>query len=63
MCLNPSILDETEGVRPEVELIPSLIAEHDAVLATGHLSPEESLTLLKMAQRCSVKRMGCLLRR
>lgn len=52
-----SILDETEGVKPEVEVILSLIAEHDAVLATGHLSPKESLTLLKMAQRCGVKRM------
>jgi len=50
-------LDETEGVKPEVGVILSLIAEQDAVLATGHLSPEESLTLLKMAQRCGIKRM------
>jgi hypothetical protein len=34
-----------------------MIAAHDAVLATGHISPEESLTLLKQAKACGVSRM------
>jgi Family of unknown function (DUF6282) len=34
-----------------------MIAAHDAVLATGHISPEESLILLKQAKVCGIRRM------
>ena len=52
-----SILDKTGNPEPEVEAIVKLIAEYDAVLATGHLSPEESLALLRLAQKRGVRRM------
>lgn len=52
-----TILDEADGIKAEMEVILSLIAEHDAVLATGHLSPEESLVLLKVAREIGVARM------
>ena len=42
---------------PEVKEVLSLIGKHGLVLATGHLSPEETLTLLAEAQRRGVKRM------
>jgi hypothetical protein len=34
-----------------------MIAAQDAVLATGHISPEESLILLKQAKVCGIRRM------
>jgi hypothetical protein len=34
-----------------------MIAENDAVLATGHIAPEESLMLLKQAKVCGIRRM------
>lgn len=37
--------------------IINMIAEHDAVLATGHISPHESLALLDADRRHGVKRM------
>lgn len=52
-----SILDKAGTIIPEGEAIAKLIAEYDAVLATGHLSPGESLALLKLAQKCGVKRV------
>jgi len=44
-------------VLPEVSEMIGLIAEHDLVLATGHLSPEESLLVLQEANRQGVKHM------
>src|SRR5215211_8821898 len=41
-----SLTDETGALRDEVRLILKLIAEHDAVLGTGHVSPEEALVLI-----------------
>jgi hypothetical protein len=42
---------------PEVRQVVSLIAKHNLVLATGHLAPSESLTLLAEARRQGVQRM------
>ena len=42
---------------PEVKEVLSLVGKHGLVLATGHLSAEETLTLLAEAQRRGVKRM------
>jgi hypothetical protein len=52
-----TVLDEASVLRPEVEAILRLIAEYDAVLATGHLSPQESQVLLKRARELGVVRM------
>lgn len=52
-----TILDETGQPKAECATILQLIARHDAVLATGHLSPTESLALLKLAGESGVKRM------
>ena len=41
---------------PALEIL-RLIAEKDMILATGHLSNEETLALLKEAKRCGVRRM------
>lgn len=42
---------------PEALDILDLIAQHDAVLATGHISPDESLVLLSQAQNRGIQRM------
>jgi hypothetical protein len=52
-----SPLDETGKLRDESEAILRLIAGHDAVMATGHISPVESLALIKSAVNFGVRRM------
>lgn len=52
-----AILDEAGQLEAGCETILNLIARHDAVLATGHLSPPESLALLKRARALGVRRM------
>lgn len=42
---------------PEVKEVIAVIAKHQLVLATGHLSPEESLAILREARRQGVQRM------
>ncbi|MEE8130200.1 MAG: DUF6282 family protein [Vicinamibacterales bacterium] len=42
---------------PEVEQIISVLAEHDLVLATGHVSPAEGLMMLREGQRQGVAHM------
>jgi len=42
---------------PPVHDIIQVIAEHNAILANGHISPRESLALLKCAADAGVKRM------
>jgi hypothetical protein len=42
---------------PEVKEVVSVIAKHGLVLATGHLAPNEILTLLEEARRRGVQRM------
>lgn len=52
-----SLLDEGGKIKDGVKAILKLIARHDAVLGTGHLSPVESLQLIKLAKEVGVKRM------
>ncbi len=52
-----SILDGNQKLLPEVHAIVELIAEHDGVLATGHISPRETLVLLEFAKSRGVERM------
>jgi hypothetical protein len=52
-----SLLDEAGRVRGGVDAVLRLIAAHDAVLATGHLSPAESLELIKQAKDIGVSRI------
>ncbi|RJR52528.1 MAG: hypothetical protein C4576_02535 [Desulfobacteraceae bacterium] len=52
-----TLYDERKGLRGECEPILRLIAGRDAVMATGHISPEESLSLLRLAAGCGVRRM------
>jgi hypothetical protein len=50
-------LDGSGRLKPEVIAILGLIAEFDAVLATGHLSPREIRALLSEARARCVRRM------
>ena len=46
---------EREGFN--IDAILKMIASYDAVLGTGHLSPAESIELIKLAKRFGVKRI------
>ena len=52
-----SILDEAGKLVPEMEPILSLIKKYDMVLATGHISPQEVIVLVKEAQRIGIKKI------
>jgi hypothetical protein len=52
-----SILDANGRLKAVCETILKLIAHYNAVLATGHISPKESLALLRAAHKNSVQRM------
>jgi GNAT superfamily N-acetyltransferase len=52
-----SLLDAAGELVPEVWPILDLIAEHDAVLATGHIAPAEILALLPAARDRGVSRV------
>ncbi|PSL48455.1 hypothetical protein B0H94_10455 [Salsuginibacillus halophilus] len=52
-----TILDEHDRVKPEVYTILELIAQQDAVLATGHLSFHEVERLVEAAQGKGVKKI------
>jgi hypothetical protein len=51
-----TILDE-RGVKPAVLEILHLIAEHNAILGTGHLSPAETLQLVPAAHAAGVRKI------
>lgn len=51
-----SILDKSGKLVTEMEPILSLIQKNNMVLATGHISPEEILVLVKEAQRVGIKK-------
>jgi hypothetical protein len=51
------ILDEARRIKPEVEEILRLVAQHDRILATGHLSVEEIVRLIPAAQAAGVRRL------
>jgi len=52
-----TIFDEKGNIKGECKKILRIIKKFDAVLATGHISPCESLELLKEGARCGIKRM------
>ena len=49
------IVDDEGRLDPVCETLLDLIAEHDAVLASGHLSVEETLPLLRSAQTRGIR--------
>jgi hypothetical protein len=51
------IFDDRGAVRAEVFEVLKLIAEHRAVLATGHISPEESMALIREAKAFRIERV------
>jgi hypothetical protein len=52
-----SLVTDAGDLRAEVREIVRLVAQHDAVLGTGHVSPEESIALLRFAAGAGVKRL------
>jgi hypothetical protein len=52
-----SLTDITGQGKERVNRILELIAEYDAVLGTGHLSPEEVLELVKRARKAGIRRI------
>lgn len=52
-----AVFDQHGDLEPAAAEIVRLVVEFDAVLATGHLSPHESLGLLRFAAECGGKRM------
>ena len=51
------LLDDSGKLVPAVHEIIALVKEHDAVLGTGHVSPEEGLAALQAAAAAGVKRL------
>lgn len=52
-----SLCDSAGSLLPELDPILEMIASADAVLATGHVSPEEGLALLRRGKELGVKRL------
>ncbi len=52
-----SLLDAQGHLLPEVHAILELIKTHDMVLATGHVSPQESLALVREARNQRIDRV------
>ena len=52
-----SILDQRGMLVNELYPILELIAEHNLILATGHISPNEALVLVKEASQVGVKKL------
>ena len=52
-----TVLDEKGGLIPEVYEVIDLIAEHDILLATGHLSIPEARLVIKAAKERGVRRI------
>ena len=52
-----SILDEDGRIKPEVDEILDIIREFNMILATGHLSPSESMRLVRRAVERGVKKI------
>ena len=51
------VLDDNGQVLPEVVRVMEICAEADIIFATGHSSPEESITLVRKAHEVGVKRI------
>jgi hypothetical protein len=52
-----SILSKKGGLLPEIDVILRTIKEHDVILGTGHLAPEESLKLVERANQLGVQKI------
>jgi len=52
-----SLLDKTGKLVPEMDRILSIIKKNDMVLATGHISPQETFVLIKEAYRAGIRKM------
>ncbi|WP_132935549.1 DUF6282 family protein [Mycobacteroides abscessus] len=53
--VNPFTADG--GVKPEMQRILALIAEHDILLETGYLAPQENLAMVRAAADAGVRRI------
>lgn len=53
-----SVLDETGKLRSEVHEVLELVAEHDAILGTSHLSPREIVVLVPAARAAGVEKVN-----
>jgi hypothetical protein len=51
-----SLIDDVGKLVPEMESILTFIKKHDMILATGHISPQETFILLNDAQRIGIKK-------
>jgi hypothetical protein len=52
-----TILDEGRNLIPEVRQVAELVAAHDAILATGHLTVPEMFALIEEARDAGVKKI------
>jgi len=52
-----SLLDKDGKLVPEVHQILALVKKYDMVLATGHISPQETFTLFTEAQKIGIKKL------
>jgi hypothetical protein len=52
-----TLINESDEEKKQVQRILDLTVAYDAVLGTGHLSPEEVLELIKLAKKAGVKRI------
>ena len=51
------ILDDQDRLKPEVEEVCKLVAEHNAILGTCHLSPKEIVVLVREARTLGVQKV------
>ena len=51
------VTDHEGRLKPEVEEVCKLVAEHQAILATSHLSPKEIVALVKRARELGVEKI------
>lgn len=52
-----TVIDETGALTQETEDVMSAIAEHDMILCTGHLAPQEIFAVVRRAPQLGVKRL------
>ena len=55
-------LVENGKVVPKLKDIFQLVKDHDAVLATAHVSPEEAFVVVEAARNAGVKKSSSLIR-
>jgi hypothetical protein len=51
------VIDSTGNVAPDVRKIMKMVSKADIILATSHISPKESLAVVKAAKEEGVKKM------